>query len=222
MNDSKSARSVSTSVPLDTSAGKINTAALSQAIQSIIAENTPTEKRVNPAAYIHESGTRMVELYTTYEKLRAIGAQLNGKLTSDPIPDTLQIENITINFRTLDGDKVSESQSVALTHFTTVGDISNLLATELGAVIVRMQRETDSVLDIATRTKEMCAKSRKAWEEANKDKKILDDPDANFEGVVETVADAVETALKTAAPPTLEDANSPQNVAIAPNLSTTS
>jgi hypothetical protein len=204
MDDTKSARTMSASVPLDTSAGGIDTSALSQAIQSIIAENTPTEKRVNPATYIHESGIRMVELYGVYEKLRAIGSQLNGKLTSDPLPDTLQIENITINFRTVDGETVSDTQSVALTHLTTVGDLSNLLATELGAVIVLLQRETDAVLDIATRTKDMCAKSRKAWEESNKDKKILEE---TIDGAAETIAETVQSVLNESGPPTLDNTN---------------
>lgn len=203
MADNQPARTLSASVPLNPAAGGIDTSALSQAIQSIIAENTPTEKRVNPATYIHESGIRMVDLYAVYEKLRIIGAKLNGKLTSDPIPDTLQIENVTINFRTVEGETVSETQSVALTHLNTVGDLSNLLATELGSVIVLLQRETDAVLDIATRTKDMCAKSRKAWEEANKDKKILEE---TVDGAAETIADAVQSALnETGGAPTLNN-----------------
>lgn len=203
-------------LPLEAGAtASIDASSLSKAIQSIIAENTPTERRVNPATYIHESGIKMVELYAVYEKLRAIGMHLNGKLTTDPIPETLQIENITINFRTADGDKVSDLQSVALTHLATVGDISGLLATELGAVIVTLQRETDAVLDIATRTKDMCAKSRKAWEEANKDKKILEEtPDS----VAETIANTADTARADAAP-TLDGAT---ETSVVPPLSTNS
>lgn len=158
---------------------KLDTSSLSKAIQSIIEANTPTasEQRVNPAKYIHESGAKMVALYAVYEKLRAIGKHLNGKLVSEPIPQELVIDDVTINFRVAEGEKISEPMSVALKHITTVGDISNLLSTELGAVIVMLQQETEAVLDIAGRTKDLCEKSRKAWEEANKDKRIQEETD---------------------------------------------
>lgn len=166
------------SVPLnnsaDTNGVKIDASGLAKALQSIIAENTPVETtKVNPADYIKDAGEKMVSLYSVYEKLRAIGLQLNGKLMSDPIPETLLIEDITINFRIVeDKDKEPEKQSVSLKHITTIGDISGILSTELGSIIVLLQQETDGVLDIAKRTKELCDKSRKAWEETNKDKKI--------------------------------------------------
>lgn len=157
----------------ETTGVKIDTSGLAQALQSIIAENTPTETtKVNPANYIKDSGEKMVALYSVYEKLRAIGLQLNGKLMSDPIPESLVIEDITINFRIVTDGKESEPQSVALKHIATIGDISGLLSTELGSIIVLMQQETEGVLDIATRTKDLCDRSRRAWEEANKDKKI--------------------------------------------------
>jgi hypothetical protein len=157
----------------DTTKIALDTSSLAQAIQSIIAENTPSEtQRVNPAAYIQQAGQNMVELYDAYTKLRAIGVRLNGKLVSDPIPDTLQIEEIALKFRTVDDGQPSESQTVALKHLHSVGDISGILSTEIGAVIVLLQQETNGVLDIANKTKELCDKSRKAWEEANKDKQI--------------------------------------------------
>lgn len=170
----------------DAGAVKLDTSALSKAISAIIAQNTPTETRVNPADYIKNSGEKMVALYSVYEKLRMIGTQLNGKLMSDPIPPALKIENITINFRTVTDDKESDLISVPLTHIASIGDISGLLSTELGAIIVTLQQETESVLDIAKRTKELCEKSRKAWEESNKDKKIQ-----------EFTADGTEAATST-------------------------
>lgn len=158
---------------------KLDTSSLSKAIQSIVEANTPAaaEQRVNPAKYLHESSEKMMALYSVYEKLRTIGKHLNGKLVSDPIPEGLIIEDVTINFRTSEGDNVSEPTSVALKHITTIGDISNLLSTELGAIIVMLQQETEAVLDIAGKTKELCEKSRRSWEEANKDKRIQEETD---------------------------------------------
>lgn len=176
----------------DAGSVKLDTSALSKAISSIIAQNTPTETRVNPADFIKNSGEKMVALYGVYEKLRAIGMQLNGKLTSDPIPESLKIENITINFRTVTDGKESDLVSVPLTHISSIGDISGLLSTELGAVIVTLQQETDAVLDIAKRTKDLCEKSRKAWEESNKDKRIQEVP------LAETSPTADETTTPAA------------------------
>lgn len=166
----------------DTTSVKLDTSSLAKAIQTIIAENTPTEtQRVNPAEYIHQAGQNMIELYDAYTKLRAIGVQLNGKLVSDPLPDTLQIEEISLKFRTVENGKPSEPQTVALRHLHSVGDISGILSTEIGAVIVLLQQETSGVLDIAAKTKELCDKSRKAWEDANKDKQIRE-VDPNEDG----------------------------------------
>lgn len=178
--------------PEDTTKIALDTSALAKAIQSIISENTPTETQtVNPAEYIHRAGTAMLDLYDAYTKLRTIGQQLHGKLVSDPIPNTLKIENVSIQFRVVTDGKESESQTVALKHLQSVGDISNILSTEIGAVIVSLQQETAGVLDIATKTKELCDKSRKAWEEVNKDKRIQE-LDANG-AVVEPETVAEET-----------------------------
>jgi hypothetical protein len=48
-----------------------------------------------------------------------------------------------------------------------------------------LQQESISVLDIITKTKEQVEKARKAWEEANKDKKIQEVP---LEPAPDTVA----------------------------------
>lgn len=169
------------SEPTDTAQVSLDTSALSKAIQNIIANNTPVETRtVNPAEYINRAGKSMVELYDAYTKLRTIGTHLNGKLVSDPIPDTLRIENVSIRFRSVENGQESEAQTVELKNLQSVGDISNILSTEIGAIIVLLQQETAGILDIAAKTKELCDKSRKAWEESNKDKKIQEvDEDGN-------------------------------------------
>lgn len=157
---------------------KIDTSGLAKALQNIIAANTPqaATTTVNPAKFVNESSKRMLELYDAYDKLRAIGKQLNGRLLSDPIPDTLKIEKIQILFKTVEDGKESETQTADIRYLSNVGDISNLISTELGSIILFLQQESISVLDIITKTKEQVEKARKAWEEANKDKKIQEMP----------------------------------------------
>ena len=62
---------------------KIDTSGLAKALQSILAENTPVQTtKINPADYIKESGTRMVELYSVYEKDRK-STRLNSSHVSE-------------------------------------------------------------------------------------------------------------------------------------------
>jgi hypothetical protein len=159
----------------NTTTAKIDTSGLAKALQSIIGANMPQQAAmttVNPAKFVNESSTRMLELYDAYDKLRLIGKQLNGRLVSDPIPETLKIEKLQIAFRTVEDGKESELQTADIRYISSVGDISSLISTEIGAIIMFLQQESLSVLDIITKTKEQVEKARKAWEEANKDKKI--------------------------------------------------
>lgn len=163
-------------IPATTSA-KIDTSGLAKALQSIIEANTPqTTTTVNPAKFVNEASKRMLDLYDAYDKLRIIGKHLNGRLLSDPLPESLRIEKLQITFRTVDDGKESEPQTADIRYISSVGDISNLISTELGAIIMFLQQESSGVLDIITKTKEQVEKARKAWEESNKDKKIQEFP----------------------------------------------
>jgi hypothetical protein len=164
--------------PANTTMAKIDTSGLAKALQSIIAANTPeaATTTVNPAKFVNEASIRMLDLYDAYDKLRLIGRHLNGRLLSDPLPESLRIEKLQITFRTVEDGKESESQTANIRYISNVGDISNLISTELGAIIMFLQQESLSVLDIITKTKEQVEKARKAWEEANKDKKIQEFP----------------------------------------------
>jgi hypothetical protein len=170
-----------------TTTAKIDTSGLAKALQSIIAANSPQSAvtTVNPAKFVNESSSRMLDLYDAYDKLRAIGKQLNGRLLSDPLPETLKIEKIQIMFKTIEDGKESETQTADIRYISNVGDISNLISTELGSIILFLQQESISVLDIITKTKEQVEKARKAWEEANKDKKIQE---VSLEPAADTVA----------------------------------
>ena len=156
------------------SSAKIDTSGLAKALQSIVEANMPpqTAATVNPAKVVNESSARMLSLYESYEKLRALGRHLNGLLVTDPIPASLKIEGVHIVYRTVTDGKESEPATAEIKYVSSVGDISDLISTELGAIILLLQQESNTVLDIITRTKEQVEKARASWEDANKDKKI--------------------------------------------------
>jgi uncharacterized protein (UPF0261 family) len=158
----------------ETTKAKIDTSGLAKALQSIIGANMPqtTVTTVNPAKFMSETSARMLELYDDYDKLKILGKQLNGRLLSDQIPDTLKIEKVQIVFRTVEDGKTSEPVTADIRYISSVGDISGLISTELGSIIMFLQQESAAVLDIIGKTKEQVEKARKSWEEANKDKKI--------------------------------------------------
>lgn len=168
---------------LATTKAKVDTSGLAKALQSIIGANMPQNNftTVNPAKFVNESSKRMLELYESYDKLKLIGKQLNGRLVSDPVPESLKIEKIQITFRTVEDGKESEPVTADIKYISSVGDISSLISTELGSIIMFLQQESASVLDIITKTKEQVEKARKAWEEANKDKKIQEFTPENIE-----------------------------------------
>mgnify|MGYP003337700980 FL=1 len=181
----------------NTTTAKIDMSGLAKALQSIIGANMPqqTVTTVNPAKFLNESSTRMLELYDAYDKLRIIGKQLNGRLVSDPLPESLKIEKLQIVFRTVDAGKESEPMTADIRYISSVGDISNLISTEIGAIIMFLQQESLSVLDVISKTKEQVEKARKAWEDANKDKKIQEfTPDNPAEEVPATAAPAPASA----------------------------
>jgi hypothetical protein len=160
------------------SGAKLDTSGLAKALQTIVEANMPQQSAttVNPAKVINETSARMLSLYESYEKLRVLGRQLNGRLVSDPLPESLKIESVQITFRTVENEKESEPITADIKYISNVGAIADLISTELGAIIMFLQQESAAVLDITTRTKEQVEKARRAWEEANKDKKIQEFP----------------------------------------------
>lgn len=170
---------------------QIDTSGLAKALQGIIAANTPTTTTVNPAKYVNDASNRMLDLYEAYEKLRIIGKQLNGKLLTDPLPETLKIEGIRLTFKTVDDGKESVPASITLKSVSNVGDLSGLIANELGFIIMSLQQESSSISEIITKTQEQVSKARKSWEESNKDKALID-------GASSALSDAGSPSLASA------------------------
>lgn len=150
---------------------KMDTSMLAKAMQAAAAQ--PQTVRIDPAAVIKEAGNRMEDLYARFNVLRQLGAELNGKNFSDPVPPTVKIDDVAITFRVIKDGKVAEPVVANIKNVVCVGDISNLLSTELGTIILALSQEAAAVKETATATEETCNKARQQWETNNPDRKIV-------------------------------------------------
>lgn len=150
---------------------KMDASALAKALQT--AASQPQTIKVNPSTLIKESAARMEEMYTRFNALRQIGAELHGKTLSDPIPETIKIENIAITFRPVKDGKESEPVVAHIKNVVCVGDIANLLSSELGTIILSLEQEALAVKETATTAEETCTKARQQWEANNPDRKVV-------------------------------------------------
>lgn len=150
---------------------KIDASALANMMKMTTAQQPATKEFINPAAYVMAAGERMQNMYERYEMLRKLGSALNGKSPVDPIPEDLQIEDVTITFRKRsDGD----ARYVAkLLNVACVGDIAQLLTTEMGVIILSLQQEAKSLAALSKSTEDTTQRAREAWENSNKDRKIV-------------------------------------------------
>jgi hypothetical protein len=181
---------------------KLDASALAKAIQTA-ASQQPQTVRVNPSELIKEAAARMEDLYTRFNALRQIGAELHGKTLSDPLPPTLQIEDIAITFKTVKDGKTSEPVVAHVKNVVCVGDLSNLLSSELGTIILSLQQEAAAVKETATTAEETCTKARQTWESNNPDRKIVSrETDVSLTTVAAQDAGSVPTS-----PVTLQGSN---------------
>jgi hypothetical protein len=161
--------STNVSVPI-----KMDTSGLVKAIQMATQSQTqPTMTRINPADVIKAAAARMEDMYTRFNALKLIGAELHGKAMSDPVPESLKIEEVTFKFKTVKDGKESDSTTAVVKNVICVGDIANLLSTELGTIILTLQQEAAAVKETAKSTEETCAKARESWEANNPDRRVI-------------------------------------------------
>lgn len=160
---------------------KLDTSGMAEALQKMAEAQMAEQMKnfasrpqiINPAATIKTVGDRMVDLYSRYEKLQEIGRPLNGIPVSDPIPEALRIEDITITFRTKEEDgSLSDYKTASVKNVICTGDIYKLLSGEMGVIILSMEQETKALLDVAQRAEGQYGKARKQWETANPDRQI--------------------------------------------------
>jgi hypothetical protein len=174
---------------------KMDASALAKALQAAAASPQQTIK-VNPSELIKDAAARMEDLYSRFSALRIIGAELNGKSLADPLPDTLKIEDIAISFRSVKAGKESDPIVAHVKNVVCIGDISNLLSSELGTIILALEQEAAAVKETATSAEETCGKARQQWEASNPDRKIVARPsdDASAPVTVTTVAQPISSA----------------------------
>jgi hypothetical protein len=153
---------------------KMDTSGLVKAIQMATQSQTqPTMTRINPADVIKAAAARMEDMYTRFNALKLLGAELHGKAMSDPMPESLKIEEITFKFKTVKDGKESEPTTAVVKNVICVGDIANLLSTELGTIILMLQQEAAAVKETAASTEETCTKARESWESNNPDRRVI-------------------------------------------------
>lgn len=148
---------------------RLDASALTKALQSA-AEQTAT--RVNAGELIKNSAIKIEEIYKRFDALKLLANELNGKPLTSPMPDTVQLDEISFRFRVAKDGNVSEMTTATVKTVVCVGDIASLLSGELGSLIVQLEQEAAGVKNIATLTEETSGKARAAWEANNPDRKF--------------------------------------------------
>jgi hypothetical protein len=148
---------------------RLDASALTKALQSAA---TQTSTRVNAGELIKNSALKIEEIYKRFDALKLLANELNGKPLTAPLPDTIQLEEVSFRFRVAKDGNVSEMTTATIKTVVCVGDISSLLSGELGSLIVQLEQEAAGVKNIATLTEETSSKARVAWEANNPDRKF--------------------------------------------------
>jgi len=151
---------------------KMDASSLAKALQAAASQAQETV-RVNPSDLIKDAALRMEDMYTRFNALRQLGAELHGKTMSDPIPETIKIEDVSITFRPVKAGKESEPVVAHIKNVVCVGDIANLLSSELGTIILALEQESLAVKETAAQAEETCTKARQQWEANNPERKIV-------------------------------------------------
>ena len=165
--------------PTSAAAIKVDTSGMAEMLQKMAEAQMAEQMRnmkptvINPAAVIKTTSERMFELYSRYEQLQEIGRLLNGISVSDPLPETLKIEDITISFRIKEATgEYGDVKAASVKNVICTGDIYKLLSGEMGVIILSLEQETKGLLDVANKADGQYEKARKQWEDANPDRQI--------------------------------------------------
>jgi hypothetical protein len=148
---------------------RLDASALSKALQTAAEQ---TASRVNAGELIKNSAVKIEEIYKRFDELKLLANELNGKPLTAPLPDTIQLDEISFRFRIAKAGNVSEMTTATVKTVVCVGDISPLLSSELGSLIVQLEQEAAAVKNVATLTEETSGKARVAWESNNPDRKF--------------------------------------------------
>lgn len=192
---------------------KIDTSQMQKALQEMVSQqmkfgaqgavsaagvqtDTPTE-RINPSTYIKSISEEMEKLYSRFDKLKKLATELHGKQLDSPLPEHVKLKNIVINF-SLVKDGKTEEHSAEIQTVSSIGDLTGLMSTEFGLIILSLTEQSKQLADLAQKTGDRCSTALREWQNNNKDKKIVRPDDAN------SVSVESGSQVKNDAPITLE------------------
>lgn len=153
---------------------RLDTAGLVAAIQAATSEQEMQETRVNPAEMIKNSAAKMVDLYERFNALKALGTAFHGKSFSEPLPANVRIDKITVDYAIIDADKVTPTSAV-IQNVICIGDLANLLSSEMGLLILQLEQESAAIKNTAQRTEETAVRAKENWQKSNPDRMIVSD-----------------------------------------------
>ena len=173
--------------------GPVNGSAANAGIQTDAAV-----EKINPSIYIKTISDEIERLYTRFDKLKKLAVELHGLQLDAPIPDRVRLKNIVINF-SLVKDGNTEDHVVEIANVSSVGDLTTLMATEFGVIILSLTEQSKNLADLAQKTGDRCSSALQEWENNNKDKKIVRPSD-----VASVSAEPIAGGQGSDAPVTLE------------------
>lgn len=135
-------------------------------------------ERINPSTYIKNISDEMEKLYARFDKLKKLAAELHGRQLDSPLPEHVALKNIVINF-TLTKDGKTEEHSAEVRTVSSIGDLTGLMSTEFGFIILSLTEQSKQLADLAQKTGDRCSAALREWQNNNKDKKIIRPDDAN-------------------------------------------
>lgn len=131
-----------------------------------------TNEKINPSTFIKNIAEDMENLYARFDKLKVLAAELNGLSLSSPLPASVALKNIVINFSVTKNGK-TEEHSAEIRNVAAIGEITDLMSSEFGMIFSALHANAQQVEDLAKRTTATCAGALKDWEAQNKDKQIV-------------------------------------------------
>lgn len=177
------------SVPL-----KIDTSQMQKALQEMVSQQmkfgpqgpaasagvqTDTQvEKINPSTYIKSISEEMEKLYSRFDRLKKLAVELHGKQLDAPIPEHVKIKNIVVNF-SLVKDGKTEEHSAEIQTVSSVGDLTGLMSTEFGFIILSLTEQSKQLADLAQKTGDRCSTALREWQNNNKDKRIVRPDDAS-------------------------------------------
>lgn len=167
------------SVPLKIDASqmqKVLQSAIGQQMKSAGAAGVQTDgqttERVNPSILMKNISDEMSALYSRFDRLKKLAAELHGRQLDSPMPEHIRLKNIEISF-SLVKDGKEEEHTAEVKNVAAVGDLTPLLSAEFGLIILSLSEQAKQMEDLAQKTGERCSAALKEWETNNKDKKIV-------------------------------------------------